>query len=79
VFGRKYRNIGLNFVSKSKDLIFQVALIFEQFGIMPHISGRGSDVCLYRADDVARYLKIFGTSNDRIESVYKKWRDARAV
>lgn len=79
VFGKTYKNIGLSFSSASPDLIFQVAEIFEEFGIMPHISKRGRDVCLYRADAVRRYLEVFGTSNDRIKSVYHKWKGAGVV
>ena len=79
VAGHVYRNIGLNFKSLSPELIFQMLSIFEECGIIPHITKRGSDIYLYRAEDVAKYLKIFGTSNERICSVYEKWRGARAV
>lgn len=79
VSGKIYKNIGLQFTSHSPELIFQTAEIFAEFGIVSHISGRGRDVCLYQANSVAKYLKIFGSSNERITSVYKKWRDARAV
>lgn|SRR3989344_2090723 len=74
-----YRNIGLSFTSYSPELIFQVAEIFGEFGIMPHISKRGKEIYLYRADDVAKYLQVFGSSNERIKNVYKDWRDARVV
>jgi hypothetical protein len=74
VAGKEYRNIGLNFCSYSPTLIFQVASIFEEFGLIPHITKRGRDIYLYRADAVSKYLKIFGTSNSRIDSVYKAWR-----
>ena len=53
--------------------------IFAEFGIMGHISKRGQDIYLYQEDSIIKYLRIFSTSNDRISSVYKKWRDARAV
>ena len=79
VAGRVYRNIGLNFRSHSPELIFQMLSIFEECGIIPHITKRGTDIYLYQAKDVERYLKIFGTSNERISSVYKKWRGARVV
>lgn len=74
-----YKNIGLCFTSYSPGLISQVAEIFAESGIMPHISNSGRDIFLYQASSVAKYLKVFGTANDRIGSVYKKWRDARAV
>ena len=77
--GRMYKNIYLTFTSYSPKLIFQVADILAEFGIMPHITKRGRDIYLYQADLVEKYLKIFSTSNTRIESVYKEWRDARAV
>lgn len=77
--GRIYRNIYLTFTSFSPEMIFQTADILAEFGILPHITKRGRDIYLYQADSVLKYLKIFGTSNKRIESVYKKWRDARAV
>ncbi|MCX6712472.1 MAG: hypothetical protein NT041_02170 [Candidatus Vogelbacteria bacterium] len=79
ISGKIYKNIGLTFTSYSPELIFQVATILEEFGVMPHISKRGKDIYLYQADSVLRYLKVFGTSNHRIKSVYSKWRDARVV
>jgi intein/homing endonuclease len=74
--GKVYKNIGLTFRNYSPKLIFQVADILEEFGIIPHISKRGSDIYLYQADSVAKYLKVIGTSNNRIRSVYQKWIDA---
>ncbi len=74
-----YKNIGLTFTSLSPELISQVVEIIVEFAIMPHISGEGKNIYVYQADAVKRYLKIFGTSNERIKSVYEKWRDARAV
>ena len=79
VKGKIYRNIGLSFTSLSSELIFQVADTFAEFGIMPHITKRGRDIYLYQEDAVLKYLKVFGTSNERIGSVYKQWRDARVV
>ncbi len=74
VAGKVYKNIGLNFSSRSPELLFQVAAIMEKSGIMPHVNARGTDMFVYREEAVERYLKIFGSSNDRIKSVYKKWR-----
>ncbi|MEJ0053481.1 MAG: LAGLIDADG family homing endonuclease [bacterium] len=74
VAGKPYKNIGLTFSSRSPELIFQVAAIFEEFGIVPHITGRGTDIYIYREAGVARYLKVFGSSNTRIKSVYAKWK-----
>lgn len=79
VRGKIYKNIGLCFTSYSSELIFQVADIFAEFDIMPHITKRGRDIYLYQADTIVKYLKVFGTSNERIQSVYKKWRDVRVV
>ena len=79
VKGKIYRNIGLCFTNYSSEFIFQVADIFAEFRIMPHITKRGLDIYLYQEDAVLKYLEVFGTSNDRIESVYKQWRDARVV
>lgn len=74
VAGKVYKNIGLTFSSRSPELIGQVAAILEKSGIMPHVHLRGTDIYVYRKDAVERYLKIFGSSNVRISSVYKKWR-----
>lgn len=79
VQGRVYKNIGLSFTSYSLELIFQVATVLEEFAVMPHITKRGQNIYLYQADTVAKYLRISGTSNRRIDSVYKQWRDARVV
>ena len=79
VGGKEYKNIGLTFTSYDPNLVFQVADIFEKFKIMPHITKRGRDICLYQADSVAQYLKVFKTSNNRIESVYRRWKDRPAT
>ncbi len=79
VKGKRYDNIGLTFTAYDPGLVLEVAGILDEFGISPHISKRERDIYLYQADSVLKYLKIFGTSNNRIESVYKKWRDARVV
>lgn len=76
VAGKSYRNIGLCFTSYSPEMLGQVAEVFEEFGIMPHIGSQGRNIYLYRADTVAKYLKVFGTSNERISSLYEKWRGA---
>lgn len=76
IAGKPYNNIGLCFTSYSPKMLKQVASIFEEFRIMPHISSQGRSIYLYRADAVAKYLKVFGTSNKRISSVYEKWRGA---
>ncbi|MGH7174849.1 MAG: LAGLIDADG family homing endonuclease [Minisyncoccia bacterium] len=76
---KEYRNIGLCFTSYSPELLRQVACVFEEFEVIPHIDTRWKNVYLYRADAVAKYLKIFGTSNNRISAVYKKWRGGRVV
>lgn len=75
VAGKAYQNIGLCFCSHSPALMGQVAAIFEEFGIIPHISNQGRSIYLYKASAVARYLEVFGTSNDRISSVYKRFGD----
>lgn len=74
--GKIYKNIGLCFTSYSIELIMQVASIFEESGIPAHISGKGRNIYLYRAESVAKYMKIFGTSNERISSMYRKWKGA---
>ena len=79
VAGKTYQNIGLCFTSYSPELLVQVATILEEFSIIPHISGQGRNIYLYSENAVARYLRIFGSSNTRISSVYNKWRDARVV
>jgi len=72
--GRKsYNNIGLCFTSYSPKMLGQVAMVFEELGIIPHISTQGRNIYLYRADAVAKYLKVFDTSNKRISSLYEKW------
>ena len=79
VIGRIYKNIGFSFTSYSPELIFQMADIFAKFNFIPHISKRGQDISLYQENIIIKYLTVFGTSNERIGSVYKKWRDARVV
>jgi intein/homing endonuclease len=74
VAGKYYKNIGLCFTSASPRLIGQVATIFEEWGIVPHINAGGKNINLYSVKAVERYLRIFGTSNMRISSVFKKWK-----
>lgn len=76
VGGKKYKNIGLCFTSYSIDLINQVVDIFNENKITPHISNKGRSIYLYKEEAITRYLKIFGTSNDRISKVFNEWRDA---
>lgn len=73
VGSKEYRNIGLTFTSYDQILIHQVAVILQEAGIAPHITKRGRDINLYKKESVEKYLKIFGTSNNRISSIYKKW------
>lgn len=79
ILKKKYENIGFCFTSHSRSLILQAASIFEEFEIMPHISKRGTDIYLYKAEAVAKYLGMFGTSNPRISSVYTNWKRGRVV
>lgn len=79
ICGKIYKNIGLSFSSLSPELILYVITTLEKFGIKAYITRRGTEVCIYQEDFIAKYLKIIGTSNRRIESVYKQWRDARVV
>lgn len=73
VAGKMYQNIGLCFCSHSSELIKQVTTTFEEFGIIPHISNQGRSIYLYKESAVARYLEVFGTSNERISLVYEKF------
>ena len=77
--GLEYKNIGFCFCSHSPILIEQIVELFEESGIMPHINGTGRSIYLYRTDAVAKYLEVFGTSNDRIGGLYQKWKGARVV
>ena len=79
VLGSSYSNIGLCFSSYSPELILQTSGIFDEFGIVPHINKRGTEIYLYKVTAVAKYLEIFGTSNPRISSVYETWKGARVV
>ena len=79
ILGKEYNNIYLCFTSYSPELISQVMDIFAEFGIIGHISSSGHNVYLYQKNDIVKYLKIFNTSNDRIKSVYEKWRRRIAV
>ncbi len=79
VGGHTYRNIGLCFSSYSPALIGQVAHIFSECGIVPHVSGEGRKIYLYSEEAVKKYLAIVGTSNHRLERVYVEWKGARVV
>lgn len=74
VSGKEYQNIGFCFSNRSPELIRYVADTLEGFSIKPHIDKQGKQVYLYSESAVSKYLKVFGTSNRRIDSVYEKWR-----
>lgn len=74
VRGKEYQNVGFCFSSRSPALISYVAETLSEFAIQPHIDKQGQQVYLYSEVAIRRYLKIFGTSNPRIGSVYEKWR-----
>ncbi|MBI3256125.1 MAG: hypothetical protein HYZ63_04100 [Candidatus Andersenbacteria bacterium] len=76
VAGKKYRNIGFNFSSMSKPLIYSVSIILKKFDIEPHITPDYSQIYLYSQKAVVDYLGIFGSSNPRITNKYKEWRGA---
>ena len=69
VAGKQYRNLGFCFTSYSPNLILQVASILAENGIKPSIPKGGRNVYLYRAESIQEYLRIFGSSNERITSV----------
>ena len=73
VLGKKYENIGLCFTAYAPRLMEQAAAAFVESGIMPHISRQGRCLYLYQEAAIARYMKIYGTSNNRISSVYRKF------
>lgn len=75
VRGRVYKNLYLSFSSRSRILLGQVAEIFLELGYKPQFATNGREVYLYSARDVASYMRSVGTSNERIERVYRKWRD----
>ncbi len=79
VLNKEYKNIGLCFSSYAPGILGGVATIFEEFGIIPHITNKGRCIYLYQADAVAKYLDVFGTSNTRIRSVHDKWKRGRVV
>ena len=74
-----YKNIGLCFTSESRPLLNSVADIFRKYGIMPHITDRGTRIYLYNQNSVLRYLRIFGSSNPRITEKYLEWKGAGVV
>ncbi len=74
VLQKRYRNIGLCFSSHASGILNGVAAIFEEFGIIPHITNKGTRIYLYSEHAVARYLAVFGTSNPRIQKVYEEWK-----
>lgn len=74
VVGKKLQqNIGFCFTSYSENLLLGVATILEYFGVIPHVADSKRRIYLYSAKAVKKYLEIFGTSNERISSVYENW------
>lgn len=76
--GRRYENIGLCFTSLSKELTQQVADIFLENRIVPHITADGTRIYLYSVKAVEQYLQTFGSSNPRISKLYQSWRANKA-
>jgi len=75
VAGNAYRNLYLSFSSASPELLGNVAKILLEHKLMPHLANNQRELWLYRSADVEKYLRIFNTSNERIRSVYREWRD----
>ncbi len=75
--GNKYQNIGLCFTSESGELIRQVADVFRQNDIEPHIIAQNTRIYLCSARAVESYLRVFGTSNPRISGLYESWKEAK--
>lgn len=75
VKGKVYKNLYLSFSSGSQVLLGQVVEIFFELGYKPHFATNGREIYLYSAHDIVSYMRSVGTSNERIERVYKKWRD----
>lgn len=70
---RTQNNIGFCFSSYSEKLLTGVADVLNKFDIVPHITNKKRSVYLYSAKAVKKYLEIFGTSNNRISSIYENW------
>jgi hypothetical protein len=74
VRGRTYQNIGLCFSTHAPQLMLQMQALFVEFGLIPHISNRGRNLRLYKAQAIERYLELVGTNNKRIRQVYESWK-----
>jgi intein/homing endonuclease len=75
VSGRKYKNLYLSFSSASPKLLEQVASILIELGLSVSFATSKKELLLYGARDVERYLRVIGSSNERIWRVFRKWRD----
>ena len=71
---RIYRNLYLSFSTGSRELLEQVATVLIDVGLEVHLAGNGRELWLYSEKDVTSYLRIVGTSNDRLSRVYRDWR-----
>lgn len=75
IAGKDYKNLYLSFSSASLALLEQVTLILLDLELTPYLANSKREINLYRLEDVEKYLRVVGTSNERIRRVYEKWRD----
>jgi len=74
---RTQHNIGFCFTNHSNDLIEFTAGVLNENGIVPHVSKNRTNVYLYSAKSVKKYLDMFGSSNPRITNKYEEWLKTR--
>lgn len=79
VKGEFRKDIGFCFTNNAGNIIRAAVKILNNIGLNPHISRKQNRVYLYGKEQINKYLKIIGSSNDRISNKYIKWRGARAV
>lgn len=71
VGGGTYRHTYLSFSSGSPELLGQFAGIVAGLGMTPCFAKNGREVWLYSARDVEKYLRVVGSSNERISKAEK--------
>lgn len=69
--GRTYRHRYLSLSSGSPELLGQFASIIAELGMTPCFAKNSREVWLYSAQDVETYLRVVGSSNERISKVEK--------
>lgn len=79
VKNKTYSYPKISFTSASSNLIKSVYKALIKLGFNARINKSGKDIIIENKEDIGKYLRIIGTSNEKHRIKYNKWKVAGAV